>query len=146
MLSKLEKSEEASPNDLILSSHTIERIYKDFSFILNNTKVLLGKCHINFDHMQGYFGVSSLEALSQGSAVICGIDRWNIEHIETFTNTKKLPWIIARNYADLVTRLKQILLDDDLLAEVSKYSRFFMEKYWSEKKVLEKLDIFYQSL
>ena len=40
---------------------------------------------IVFDHMQGYFGVSSLEGLSQGKPVIAGLDRWNIKHIQDFS-------------------------------------------------------------
>ncbi len=38
--------------------------------------------HILFDHLQGYYGVSSLEGLSQGLCVVAGLDEWNKKHIK----------------------------------------------------------------
>ena len=49
-------------------------------------------CHIVFDHMRGWFGISSLESLSQGKPVIAGLDDWNIQCIKEFTGFMKRYW------------------------------------------------------
>lgn len=41
-------------------------------------------CQALFDHMQGYYGVSSLEALSMGLPVLVGLDAFNLGHIRAF--------------------------------------------------------------
>ena len=53
------------------------------------------RCHVLFDHLQGYFGVSSLEALSQGLCVVAGLDPWNQRIIGEFTGADELPWVIS---------------------------------------------------
>lgn len=74
-------------------------------------------CHIIFDHMQGYYGVSSLESLSQGKPVIAGLDDWNIHCIKEFTNTDRNPWVIARNGNELYEKLKHLVNDRDRRSE-----------------------------
>jgi glycosyltransferase involved in cell wall biosynthesis len=107
---------------------------------------LKGFCHIIFDHMQGYYGVSSLESLSQGKPVIAGLDNWNIKHIKKFAGTDRLPWIITRNKSELKLALDQLRHEPDLRRELGAYSRKFMEECWSEQRVLERLLDFYESL
>jgi glycosyltransferase involved in cell wall biosynthesis len=103
------------------------------------------KAHILFDHLQGYFGVSSLEGLSQGLPVIAGLDDWNQEKIKAFADCSKLPWFISSTETlrkDLLT----LIQDQDLRAAMGKYSRHFMENHWSEKKVIRQLADFYNKL
>ena len=104
------------------------------------------QCHIIFDHIQGYYGVSSLEALSQGKSVIAGLDEWNIRCIKEFVNGASLPWVIARDVFDLEERLKELILDKDLRDRIGKYARKFMEEFWSESCVIQKLINFYETL
>jgi hypothetical protein len=94
--------------------------------------------HILFDHLQGYFGVSSLEGLSQGLCVIAGLDDWNRGHIEAFTGTKELPWVIANNGC-LAKRLAGLIHDVENAAEIGKHSRSFMEKCWNPNKLANQL-------
>jgi len=107
---------------------------------------LKNQCHIIFDHMQGYFGVSSLESLSQGKPVIAGLDNWNIKQIKKFTGADRLPWIITRTKAELKVALDMLRRDPDLRRQLGDYARTFMEEHWSEQRILERLLDFYESL
>jgi hypothetical protein len=102
--------------------------------------------HVCFDHMQGYFGMSSLEALSQGVPVIAGLSPWCRRHMEDFTETADLPWITAQNQEDLGQRIKELTLDAGLRNEKSAQSRAFMTGCWSEARVVERLNAFYARL
>jgi glycosyltransferase involved in cell wall biosynthesis len=104
------------------------------------------KCHIFFDHMQGYFGVSSLESLSQGTPVIAGLDKWNIKHIKEFTGAAEMPWVIAKNADELEKCLAALIHDPDLRLRAAANSRSFMENCWTEQQVLKLLLSFYDSL
>ena len=104
------------------------------------------KCNIIFDHMRGWFGIASLESLSHGKPVIAGLDDWNIECIKEFTGSEKLPWIIARNKAELSAKLEMLVNDKDLRQSSGEYSRTFMEKYWTEQKAVEILLKIYNEL
>jgi glycosyltransferase involved in cell wall biosynthesis len=102
--------------------------------------------NVFFDHMQGYYGVSSLEALSQGVATIAGLDDWNRFCLQQFTGSDRLPWIIARNEDELKARLVELLSDDAFCGHVGLESRSWMETFWSEEKIASRLAEFYRSL
>jgi glycosyltransferase involved in cell wall biosynthesis len=104
------------------------------------------QCHVIFDHMQGYYGVSSLESLSQGKPVIAGLDDWNVRWIREFTGTDNLPWVIARNSDELEDRLGGLIQDDGLREHIGRRSRRFMEARWSEPHVLRMLLDVYEAL
>ena len=104
------------------------------------------ECHIIFDQMQGYYGVSSLESLSQGKPVIAGLDDWNAFHIKEFTGCEELPWVLARNPAELEARLKALFSEAELRDRMGERSRSFMEKHWSEQHALAVLLRTYESL
>jgi hypothetical protein len=103
-------------------------------------------CNIHFDHMQGYFGVSSLEGLSQGKAVIAGLDEWNVEHIKGFTRSDTVPWMIARDPGELQIALQTLIEDTTYRKQLGGNSRRFMESYWTECLVLKQLFHIYQCL
>ncbi len=93
------------------------------------------ECHVLFDHMQGYYGVSSLEGLSQGLAVIAGLDEWNTARIREFAGTEDLPWVVARNREELRAALRGLAADPARVAAIGAASRTFMENCWSDRKV-----------
>jgi len=94
--------------------------------------------HILFDHMQGYFGVSSLEGLSQGVCVVAGLDDWNRQHLESFAGTIDLPWVHAAPL-DLKNVLA-VLIDDPIRCrELGAVSRKFMQAHWRPEKVARHL-------
>jgi len=104
------------------------------------------RCHVVFDHMQGYYGVSSLESLSQGKPVIAGLDAWNRRHIEDFAGTDRLPWVIAHTQDELRNTLERYIVDSERRERTGRYSREFMENGWSEQRVIDRLVGFYASL
>jgi len=101
---------------------------------------------ILFDHMQGYFGVSSLEALSQGVPTIAGLDAWNQRHLRSFTESDTLPFVFAYTLADLEQQLDVLIADEDRRNEVGRASRAFMERHWTPRIVAERLVRFYESV
>ncbi len=104
------------------------------------------KSHAVFDHMQGYYGVSSLESLAQGKPVIAGLDHWNIRHIKSFTGADQLPWIIARNARELEEKIKYLADHEQVIETIGQQARSFMEIYWNEKRVLERIFNVYDEL
>jgi hypothetical protein len=102
--------------------------------------------HVLFDHMQGYYGVSSLEGLSQGLAVIAGLDEWNRAHVARFAGTRNLPWVQARGKDELALRLRELAGDLERCRELGAASRRFVEDCWSEEKVAGRLADFWDAL
>jgi hypothetical protein len=96
--------------------------------------------------MQGYYGVSSLESLSQGKPVIAGLDEWNMSHIREFTGRDHIPWRIARNIGELKERLTELISDEVLRRHVGHESREFMVNCWNEKRALDILFEVYRTL
>jgi len=103
-------------------------------------------CHVVFDHMRGWFGIASLESLSQGKAVIAGLDDWNIEKIKEFTGSDTLPWVIARNQDQLEEKIEKLVYDGGLRNDIGRKSRQFMEGHWTEQHAIEVLLEVYSSL
>lgn len=97
------------------------------------------RCHIVFDHMRGWFGISSLESLSQGKPVVAGLDDWNIRCIKEFTGTDRLPWQVAKDEQELKTVLTELAHDGDLRQRIGKESRAFMEQFWTEEHAVRVL-------
>ena len=102
--------------------------------------------HVVFDHMRGWFGISSLESLSQGRPVIAGLDEWNVEQIRRFTGKQELPWVLAGNPEELEKTLDELVNDSGKRDAIGRESRAFMEEAWNERRVLEKLTGIYESL
>lgn len=103
------------------------------------------RCHVLFDHMQGYYGVSSLEGLSQGVAVIAGLNDWNRERVAEFSGTDDLPWVLAYDQPTLEARLRELERDRDLCEAVGRKGRAFMVERWSDARVASHLVEFYES-
>ncbi len=102
------------------------------------------KCDIIFDHMQGYYGISSLESLSQGKPVIAGLDEWNIRCIQEFTGANTLPWQVARDGDQLKHVLQSLINNPSKRQEIGKQSRTFMKQRWTEQQALSVLLKFYE--
>ena len=96
--------------------------------------------------MQGYYGVSSLESLSQGKPVIAGLDEWNRENIRDFFGTENLPWIPARNTIELNAVLVKLIENRALRETKGKEARKFMEVFWNEQTIVDGLIDFYERL
>jgi hypothetical protein len=104
------------------------------------------RSHIVFDHMQGYYGVSSLESLSQGKPVIAGLNAWNIACLKEFTGAGDLPWAVARTQDELEMTLYELVADAASRKEIGIKSRTFMETCWTESEILKTLFGVYETL
>ena len=101
--------------------------------------------HILFDHLQGYYGVSSLEGLSQGLCVVAGLDRWNRDHVCDYTGTDKLPWQIP-NEKSIAGDLLDLVVDADSRRALGAYARCFMENHWSAIEMARRIGHIYDNL
>lgn len=102
--------------------------------------------HACFDHLQGYYGMSSLEALSLGLATIAGLDDWCAGHMREFAGTSDLPWLVAHGPEELERTLRGLAADPGLRRAAGEAGRRFMLKCWSDAKVARRLDEFYTDL
>ncbi len=98
-----------------------------------------------FDHMQGYFGMSSLEALSQGVPTIAGLDQWNKSEISDFFGCESVPWLRARHGGELTDLLRRLAADPAQREAIGRNSRAFMENVWTEQRVAQGLIEFYEA-
>jgi len=110
--------------------------------------------HVVFDHMQGYYGLSSLEGLSMGKPTVAGLSDYTQNAIRKFFNLQEsdievgwpLPWVIARDEKALENQLRMLFMSHELRETVGSYSRKFMEEVWSDRAIGQRLAAFYQSL
>jgi len=102
--------------------------------------------HACFDHMQGYYGMSSLEALSLGLATVAGIDDWCAGHIHDFAGPEALPWLLARTGPELLKVLGELADDPGLRREAGEAGRRFMLTRWSDANCAARLAAFYRNL
>ncbi|MBK7972653.1 MAG: glycosyltransferase family 1 protein [Deltaproteobacteria bacterium] len=96
-----------------------------------------------FDHLQGYFGMSSLEALAQGVTTIAGVDAWNERAIREFFGCDALPWVVVREPAALEPTLARLATSRAERAARGAASRRFMETVWTERRIAAALLDFY---
>lgn len=104
------------------------------------------RCHIVFDHMRGWFGISSLESLAQGKPVIAGLDDWNISYIKEFTGAEELPWQRVSNENELKYMLSVLVQSSEIREEIGRSARRFMEDNWKEQDTLSVLIRIYNEL
>ncbi len=102
--------------------------------------------HACFDHMQGYYGMSSLEAMSLGLATIAGLDDWCAGHVREFAGTADLPWLAARDGKELERTLQALAHDPDLRRQAGERARAFMLKHWDDQRAAARLAAFYETL
>lgn len=99
--------------------------------------------HILFDHLQGYYGVTSLEALSQGLCVVAGLDEWNKRHIRDYFGVDDLPWVDCTPQT-IADTLSSRIHDNDW-PSLSKQSRHFMTTAWNDEFLSHEVGSFYAS-
>ncbi len=103
-------------------------------------------CDIFFDQLGPSFGVSSLEALSQGLPTIAKLDSFNIESICEFARSTSIPWVNADDEESLENAIERLVNDASLREIIGKESRSFMEKCWHERRILRRLFNAYSAL
>jgi hypothetical protein len=98
--------------------------------------------HIVFDHLQGYYGVASLETLSQGVCVVAGLDAWNKQQIREYFGVAELPWVDCAPHA--IARTLSALIHDDAWRDHGERARQFMTRTWNDQFLAHNLGRYYQ--
>lgn len=103
--------------------------------------------HVVFDHMQGYYGLSSLEGMAMGKPVIAGLNDHTIKSImEFFDIGDIMPWQRPRDQSGLNDCLMDLIANPELRRVMGARGREFMEGVWNEKFIGGKLGELYESL
>ena len=105
------------------------------------------ECDFVFDHLQGYYGCISIEAMAQGVPPINDVSDFVMGALCSFFGVEP-PFVRTRNSAyqgllDLVEGIEKCQSDFSRLGE---RCREFMEKYWSGKVLIHKLIDIYKGL
>lgn len=125
--------------------HTSPENIQTQDFALRHKRI----SHMVFDHMEGYYGLSSLEALSMGKPTMAGLSDYTIKAIcdfFKFESPDALPWIITRTPAQLEEQIRRLAADEGLRRSIGEQSRRFMKEVWSDVAVARRLADLYQSL
>lgn len=125
-------------------------IYSKFKYtIISNTnnEIVLKikrKCHMNFDHMQGYYGVNSLESAALGCVPLVGISDFCLSKFMEFAGSKDHPFEITRTRNELKDKIEYFINNKDKLKQRSKEVKNWMQRYWNEeinaKKIVKLLE------
>ena len=103
--------------------------------------------HIVFDHVQGYYGLSSLEGLSMGKPVIAGLSEYSLDAIHKFFKLDSPhPWVVARTQQEITQKIVELCRDIDKRRAIGSYGRKFMEEVWNDRIIAKRLAILYSSL
>lgn len=104
--------------------------------------------HVVFDHIEGYYGMSSLEGLSLGKPTIAGLSDYTTKAIKRFFDLEgdRLPWVIARDQAAIEEALIKLFSSTELRNEVGAKSRKFMEEFWNDRAIGQRLAALYAAL
>jgi glycosyltransferase involved in cell wall biosynthesis len=104
--------------------------------------------HIIFDHIEGYYGLSSLEGLSMGKPVIAGLSPYTINAICEFFKIEEglVPWMIARNAEEVEQQIRSLVTDPAWRSYNGARGRQFMEEVWSDAAIARRLAVLYESL
>jgi hypothetical protein len=101
------------------------------------------RCDIAIDEVvTGSYHMCSLEALSQGLAVVAGLDEKTVDALEVVTGTRVHPWIVA-NLDTLDRSLTALISSADELSFNRQASRDYMERYWSPEVLVRKFRAIY---
>lgn len=125
--------------------HTSPENIQTQDFALRHKRI----SHIVFDHIEGYYGLSSLEGLSMGKPTIAGLSRYTMDAIKKFFGLEfdsDLPWVIARDATDIEVQIRGLINNEDARLSTGRVSRKFMEEVWSDANVARRLAHFYESL
>lgn len=124
--------------------HTTPENIQTQDFALRHKRI----AHVVFDHIEGYYGLSSLEAMSMGKPTIAGLSDYTINAICTFfgVGAEDIPWLVCRNADSIEVMIRNLILDEGMRLSYGKLSRKFMEEVWSDAVIANRLANVYQSL
>lgn len=101
------------------------------------------RSHVTFDHMQGYYGMSSLESMALGRPIIAGLTDHTRDVIREELGCQELPWLQATTEAALEAVLRQLLREPEALEARGRQARQFMERHWHPARIAAMLAAVY---
>lgn len=124
--------------------HTSPENIQTQDFALRHKRI----AHVVFDHIEGYYGLSSLEALSMGKPTIAGLSDYTISAICNFfgIDASQIPWLVARSADQIESVIRECITNEVYRRDTGKLSRKFMKEVWSDANVGRKMAEFYESL
>ena len=96
--------------------------------------------HLCFDHMQGYYGVNSLESASVGCIPLVGPNKENIKMLKDYVNSKDVPFNIVTSKEELKNAIKQYITNPEKIEVDSERCYKWMKEYWNPKQHLKKIE------
>lgn len=119
----------------------------DFDFQLvqgmshDKAKEIYQKADLIIDQiLAGAYGLLALEGMAMGKPVVC----WISEYMQD-KYPKELP-LISANPDTIISVLRDVLANSDMLPQIGKQGRKYMEKYHDAKIVANQLNLIYQGL
>jgi hypothetical protein len=97
------------------------------------------------DLINGSFHLVTLEGLALGKPTICFMDHHTSTALIKVTMSYDLP-IINAHYEDVEPIIRLLSLDDTLRTSIAEYSKFWYEKYFSTKKLIQSYVKHYEQL
>ncbi|MFH0814332.1 MAG: hypothetical protein V2A69_16065 [Pseudomonadota bacterium] len=118
----------------------------EFSFIpsssLNDALAQRSSHDAVFDHLQGYYGLVSIEALSQGLIALNGADDDVMAALVSFLGARPPFFITSKErFRDDLTSITFEQVED-----YGRRGREFMQKFWAGKKLIQRLVEIYERL
>lgn len=104
------------------------------------------KSGIVFDHLGGYYGMSSLEGLAMGKHVVADLDLNTQTHIKIFAETESLPWEAPEPIFTSLGRKLWGLRERISEMGTGIENREWMQNHWYPQKVVNRLIKFYETL
>jgi len=138
-------------NDFISMIDLIGKKYDyDFNVIsqISNRSALAYKraSHINLDHLQGYYGVSSLESAAQGLINIVHLQDKQKKIFLDVAGTDATPFAEVKNIQEATQKIVYLLQHPEEINELSFVARSWMETYWHPKKHVARMEAYFDEV
>ncbi len=118
----------------------IENIpYEDAMRIKQNADIIVG------DIVTGSYHLTELEGLSQGKCVLTKLDPRTVLNCASVLKCNEIPFINT-NIKTLETILKILIENEKLRKEIGQYSRYWIEKYYDDKILVQNFVEVYEKL
>ena len=102
--------------------------------------------HMTFDHLQGYYGVNSLESAALANIVFVKMNGWNKKLFCSVAETDTVPFHLVDDMNDLKLAVDKYISDPVLVGNKCVEAREWMFKYWNGKKHSARMSSFLEGI
>ena len=99
-----------------------------------------------FDHLQGYYGVNSLESAALGVINFVKIDETYLKSFYKIAGTNTTPWTLVNNIQDVEDKLKWFINNPVKITKEQLRTRKWLETHWSPEKHIKRIYNYISSL